>query len=64
MEKSRHFEVLGSWRLFKILKFFFAVTESINWKYDLSQETIDIAMDLTRKCTYHHADVNVALCDT
>ena len=30
---------------------FSAVTESINWKYNLSQETIDIAMDLSRRYT-------------
>ena len=29
---------------------FFRSCQSINWKYDLSQETIEIAMDLTRSC--------------
>ena len=39
---------------------FFAVTESINWNYDLSQENHRYCYGLSRKCTYHHSDVSVA----
>ena len=39
---------------------FFAVTESINWNYDLSQENHRYVYGFNQKCTYHHSDVSVA----